>query len=425
MRIFFASLLLVIPIFVPVTAQAQSELDQSGYDLEDVMDIVYEDIADDPEVVEPITFDEDEYDQVLSPEDLPRNEYMRGKILEIVDEGIREEYEGYVERYQSLRVLLTSGEEKGKELVIENSGIDTIDTINYFSTGDRIVVVRVPDIQGGFNYFLADAYRLNTLFIIFGIFILFVLWLARLKGVGSLFGLGFSILVLSLYIVPQITQGSNPIVVTLIGSVVIIVVSLYLAHGFNHRTTLSLFSTFITLAISLGMASLFVHAAALIGLGSEEAFYIQTTQFGQINLQGLLLAGILIGTLGVLDDITTAQTAVVGELRFANKDLSKKELYKRALVVGKEHISSLVNTLVLAYAGASLPLFLLFSQNVSEVPFWYTLNSEFIAEEVVRTLVGSLSLIIAVPIASYIAAHFISKKDVETIHKASHVHHHH
>ncbi len=365
------------------------------------------------------------FDEIVAPEDLPPNEYMRGVITEIIDEGVREPYAGYREQYQLLRIRITSGVDQDEVVTVEYSGIETIDTIQHFSTGDRLVVVRIPSIDGGFNYFVGDTYRLNVLLVIFGFFVLCVLWLTRLKGVGSLLGLVFSIAVLAAYIVPRIAAGSNPIITTIIGSGIIILVSLYLAHGFNHRTTLSLVSTSLTLVVSLGLAWVFVHAANLMGLGSEEAFYLQSNQFSSINLQGLLLAGILIGTLGVLDDITTAQTAVVGELRYANPELTKKELYKRALVVGKEHIASLVNTLVLAYAGASLPLFLLFSQTTVHIPLWFTLNTEFVAEEVIRTLVGSLSLVLAVPISSYIAAHFISQRDAEAAHvHGGHGHHH-
>jgi len=408
MRYFiFVLILFLSPLLV--FAQNASDIDTSdnGHDLQQVIN----------------TLDQ-ESGAISQPEDLPSNEYMRGYIKEIINEDQRDVSGNYVEKYQLLQVEITSGIDKGKKVNIENSGIENLDNIKIYSAGDRIVVVRISDIDGNLNYFLADSYRLNALFFIFGVFILLVLWLAKTKGLGSLLGLGFSILVLVRYIVPQIAKGNNPIIVTLIGSLIIMLVSLYLAHGFNHKTTLSLFSTFITLAISVGLASLFVHWANLLGLGSEEAFYLQTGQFGKINLQGLLLAGILIGTLGVLDDITTAQTAIVGELRLANKDLPKSELYKRSLVVGKEHISSLVNTLVLAYAGASLPLFLLFSSSSSPNPMWYTINSEFVAEEIVRTLVGSIGLVLAVPISSYIAAHFLSKKDLADLTQSSHPHSH-
>lgn len=360
----------------------------------------------------------------LSPDEIPQAEYSTAIILSIDTKGSHKIAGNYTEDYQTYTVKILSGKEKNKEVTIKNSGVQTIDKLENRKVGEKIVVVKTYSVDGTVTYDYADNYRIPALLLILGIFIFFVLLLGRLKGFGSLLGLIFSILVLGFFIVPQIAHGKNPLTVTIIGSLFIVCISLYLAHGFNKRTNLSLLSTIITLVISIIMAQIFVRMASLFGMGSEEAFFLQTTQFGDINLQGLLLAGIIIGTLGVLDDITTAQTAVVGELRFANPNLNKNELNKRALVVGKEHISSLVNTLVLAYAGASLPLFLLFSASQNS-PIWYTINSQFISEELVRTLVGSLSLILAVPISTYIAAHFLSKQDVTKMHEANYHGHHH
>ncbi|MDD2656468.1 MAG: YibE/F family protein [Patescibacteria group bacterium] len=363
-------------------------------------------------------------EELLNPEDIKQNEYSKATILHIDDEGSNTIAEDYIEDYQIFTAKILSGKEKGKEIQIKISGIQTIDKIQYHSVGEKIVVVKTYSIDGTTKYDYADNYRMSALITIFIIFILLVLFLGRLKGFGALLGLFFSILVLSLFIVPQIAQGKNPLTITIIGSLIIVSVSLYLAHGFNKRTNLSMLSTIITLGISILIAQFFVHMSSLFGMGSEEAFFLQTAQFGEINLQGLLLAGIIIGTLGVLDDITTAQTAVIGELRIANPNLNKNELYKRALVVGKEHISSLVNTLVLAYAGASLPLFLLFSASQSS-PLWFTINSQFISEEIVRTLIGSIALVLAVPISTYIAAHFLSKSNVDKMQKENYQGHHH
>ncbi|HYC80108.1 MAG TPA: YibE/F family protein, partial [Candidatus Binatia bacterium] len=144
-----------------------------------------------------------------------------------------------------------------------------------------------------------------------------------------------------------------------------------------------------------------------------------------LNLRGLLLGGIILGVLGVLDDITTAQSAAVYEIRRANPALPFKELYSRGLSIGREHISSLVNTLFLAYAGASLPLFLFFTAGDHPQPFWVTLNSEFIAEELIRTLVGSVALMLAVPITTFLAAYYFSRRPVEQSAAGEHSHHGH
>ena len=221
---------------------------------------------------------------------------------------------------------------------------------------------------------------------------------------------------------PNIVNGSNPIIVFIVGGFLITFFSIYLGHGFNRRTSIAVLSTIITLVISIILSILAVNWAQLFGLGSEEAFLLQVGDLSGINLKGLLLGGMIIGILGVLDDITTAQSAAVEEIYRANPKLNKKELLKRGLSVGHEHIISLVNTLVLAYAGVSFPLLLLFSQ--SYTPTWVLLNSENIVEEIVRTLVGSSALVIAVPITTYLAVIFFSKFGINEKDTSYTPHHH-
>ena len=165
--------------------------------------------------------------------------------------------------------------------------------------------------------------------------------------------------------------------------------------------------TLIALIITGILSSVFVEAARLTGFASEEAGFLRVAR-QMINIKGLLLAGIIIGVLGILDDITISQSAIVFQLKEANKKLKFNELYKRAMNVGQDHISSMVNTLVLVYAGASLPLLLLFIDNPQ--PFFEVINYEIIADEIVRTLVGSIGLILAVPITTLIAALVSNKK---------------
>jgi uncharacterized membrane protein len=168
-------------------------------------------------------------------------------------------------------------------------------------------------------------------------------------------------------------------------------------------------SSVATLLIAIGFAQFFVKISKLLGLGSEGAFYLQGNAGVSLNFQGILISSIIIGMLGVLDDVTTAQSATVEELKKAQPNLGRKNLYKHAISVGKEHIASLVNTLALAYVGASLTLFLLLATNEAQ-PFWVVLNSEFLAEEIVRMLAGSVALILAVPISTLLAVFWFSKK---------------
>ena len=223
----------------------------------------------------------------------------------------------------------------------------------------------------------------------------------------ALVGLAITIFIIATYVIPQISKGGNPFLISFIGTIAIASTSLFLAHGFKKRTGIAFVSILITIGIAMLLAYTFVSIAHLYGLGSEEAFFLQSAPAGLFNLRGLLLGGMIIGVLGVLDDIATAQAAVVHELYLANPSFGFRELYRRGSSVGKEHITSLVNTLVLVYTGASFPLLLLFT--IYDTPLWVTANSEIIVEEIVRMLVGSISLIFAVPITTALAAYVFSK----------------
>jgi uncharacterized membrane protein len=192
----------------------------------------------------------------------------------------------------------------------------------------------------------------------------------------------------------------------LIGTILISIVSLLVAHGRSERIYIALVSTLFTIGIAFGLASIAIHIAQLFGNGTEEAFYLQSAPLTPIDLRGLLLGGMIIGLLGVLDDCATAQAAAVDEIYSANPSFTWMELYRRGMSVGREHITALVNTLALAYAGASLPLLLLFVAYPQ--PWWVTLNSEPMAEELVRTLVGSVGLLFAVPLTTIIAAWYFA-----------------
>lgn len=307
---------------------------------------------------------------------------------------------------QSVEVRLGEGE----VVTIDNDYFEERDQLK---PGDKIVVVATtgPD---GTAYALADRYRLPAVGMISALFLLVVFLFARKKGLMAVLGLVFSLVVVMRILIPWILAGANPLMVSLVSATMIAFVSLYLAHGFTKQTTIALGATILSLVLSLGLALLFVSLTQLSGQGTEEAFYLQVSNLQAINLRGLLLGGIIIGTLGVLDDITTAQVAVVDQLRHANAELTVQELYHRGLIVGKEHIASLVNTLVLAYVGVALPLLLLVITNTHQ-PLWVSFNSQYIIEEAVRALVGSATLVLAVPIATLLAARFLSPKNIGKI----------
>ena len=221
------------------------------------------------------------------------------------------------------------------------------------------------------------------------------------------------------FIVPQILAGRDPLLVSVIGSVFILVTTIYLAHGFSKQTTAAVISTALTLVLTGILSVAFVNMTHLTGVASEEALSLQFGPTASINFKGLLLGGMIIGFLGVLDDVTTGMAATVFELKKVNSKLKPRELISSSLNVGREHVSSLVNTLVLAYAGASLPLFLFIVLNPQKYPPWYIINSEFVAEEIVRTLVGSIGLLCAVPITALIATWMVQTRKSTSKFKSS------
>lgn len=338
--------------------------------------------------------------------ELPLDEYSTGRVTDLLEKGDADALR-LSDVVQQVRVRIDSGDEKGSDVTAQNA-ITTNQSKGYeLAKGDRVVLVKTAAFDTP-SYYVADLYRLPTLGLVLGIFIALVVIFSRWRGIMSIAGLAFSIAVLAGFIVPNILKGNDPLTYSIAGALAIVFVSLYLAHGFNKRTSVALLATIITLACAAALSVLFVTLARLVGNGSEESLYLQLGTGDAINLQGLLLGGIIIGTLGILDDITTAQVAAVDEIKKANSSLGFSELYRRGLSVGREHVSSLVNTLALAYAGASLPVFLLFFLNKGQ-PWWAVLNGEFIADEIVRTLVGSCALVLAVPISTVFAAYFFGK----------------
>lgn len=341
----------------------------------------------------------------------PTERYFRGTVTEVVEEG-EKDIAGYTNFFQNLKVEITSGDEKGKIVQVEYGGVFNVSPQQKLARGDKIVLISSTDLTGNTSYFVMDRYRLPGIVYILAAFFVAVLAVAGRKGFGAILGLGVSLGIIMLYIVPQILDGRDPLLVSISGSLIIMLITIYLAHGISKKTTVALGATFITLVLTGILAVVFVSLAKLTGLGSEDSYLLQFGQEG-LNMKGLLLGGIIIGALGVLDDITTAQSAAIFELKQVSHALGFSELVKRGMNIGREHVASLVNTLVLAYAGVSLTLFILFVLNPSNQPYWVILNSEIILEEVARTIAGSMGLILAVPITTLLAAWIATQKAVE------------
>jgi uncharacterized membrane protein len=271
-----------------------------------------------------------------------------------------------------------------------------------YKAEDRVLVTRqvVPGQDDA--YFLSDYARGFPLWVMGIAFAGFVVAVARWQGATALLGMAVTTLIILRFIIPGIVAGNDPVVISVIGALVIMSATLFLAHGVSTKTAVAFGGTIVALFMTAILASLAIDFARLSGLAEEHSVTLQILSEGAINAEGLLLGGIIIGALGVLDDVTVAQASSVFELRRANATLGFRALYSRGMVVGRDHIASTVNTLFLAYAGASLPLLIILSLGTE--PAGILLNREFLATEIARTIVGSAGIVAAVPITTAVAA---------------------
>jgi uncharacterized membrane protein len=330
--------------------------------------------------------------------------YAEGRILELNEEGAR--------------VRLRDG-----TIIEANVGAVSLDSTNGlppFEVGQRVELYFSPSPGGGVQYVVTDWIRRPALLWLAGVFLVSVLVVAGFKGLRAFLATSLSLVIVIAFMLPQILAGWNPVLVSLVGVGGILLLAIYFVHGLNWSTTAALIGTYAAIVVTIALGLIFSEWAYLTGFGSEEAMMLSFSA-EQVNLRGLLLAGLLIGALGALTDITIVQASVVRELAFLNPKFGVWELYKRGMNVGYDHVGSLVNTLVLAYTGAALPLFLLL--NLNEFSFGRALNLELVAAEVVHTLVGSIGLILAVPFTTLIAALMfrgnrlaVTRKEFEQVH---------
>lgn len=274
---------------------------------------------------------------------------------------------------------------------------------NFQRDGQGVVLYRATegDLPPEDAYALADIQRGPPLVALGVLFLLAVLALGRLRGALAVVGLTLSVLILVKFLVPALLSGQPPVLTAVVGASAVMIVVLVLAHGPTLRTATAMVGTASALLLTIGLAAAFAHLTSLSGVTSDDAIYVEAT-FGTVDLRGLLLAGIVIGALGILDDVTVTQVSTVYELRAADPAMPPRALYTSALRVGRDHIASTINTLLLAYAGASMPLLVILA--TSGAGLTDTLTNGVVAEEVVRTLVGSIGLIAAVPVTTALAA---------------------
>jgi uncharacterized membrane protein len=304
----------------------------------------------------------------------------------------------------TVRVRVTSGPDRGHAAQLPELTFGT--DVPTLEKGDRVVLGRSVDPTGRVDYYFSDLQRRRPLFLLAVGFAVVVVAVARWRGLAALIGLAITWTVLVWFVLPAVLDGKSPIAVALVGSSLIMLFVLYLVHGLNARTTTALLGTLASLGLTGALAGVFVAASHITGLASEEATYLLAVG-GRVNLSGVVLAGVVIGSLGALNDVTVTQASSVWELHAVNPALRALDLYRSGMRIGRDHIASTVYTLVFAYAGASLPLLILFTladRRVGDI-----LTSEVMAEEIVRTLVGSIGLVASVPLTTALASAVVTR----------------
>ncbi len=338
------------------------------------------------------------------------DEVLEAKVTEIIEQRELISADGTKFTQQNLRLLVTKGSLKGKTITYHGISDVEVANQNIYQVGDKVLVMKSTDENGKTKFYVTDYIRRQPLWILSLIFILAVIIVAGSKGLRALAILIATFFIIIKFIIPQILNGHNPLLISIVSALVIAFLAIFGTDGFNKKSKIAYLSILISLAITLVLSQIFTHLARLTGASEEATFILNLSQY-HINLQGLLLAGIILGSLGVLDDVIISQVSSVKEISQANPNLSAKEVTKKAMRIGTDHINAMINTLFLAYAGAALPLLILFSLDVPPfVTFSQTINHELIATEIVRTLVGSIALILAVPISTWLAVRQFTKK---------------
>lgn len=346
-------------------------------------------------------------------------EIVKAEVVEVVKEYERDiTGTGASTTVQELRVQLKAGLKAGEVVSLENDLV-------LLEKGDDIFVNRIIMIDGTEYYSFKDVERRAPLVLITLIFFSLIIWLSGLQGLRAIFSLALSIAAVVFLLVPALLAGYSPAWSSLVIAGLILSVTLFLTHGFKPRVIITFFGTFTAVFITCIFAWIWTEWMRFTGFSNDASVYLNFATNGHLDLAGLLLGSIIIGLLGILDDVCITQASVVQQLKSANLDFGFSDLYTRAIQVGRDHVGSLVNTLALAYVGAALPMILLFAHSESSI---ITLvNQEVIASEILRIVVGSIGLVLAVPLTTAMAAWYFKdrKPEVMAINSHNHGHHNH
>ncbi len=355
-------------------------------------------------------------------------ETVKARVLEILDQEVRNVFGTDVSsNYQTIKVQILQGPKKDTIVTVTN------DYLN-LKKGEVFYLIHTTNsLDGRDAYSVSEPYRLPVVLFFVALFILLVFLFGGLQGMRGLLSLAGSLILILYVLIPGVLYGYSPVFVSLGVASLIIILGSYITHGFNKTTTSAVIGMIVTILVTGVLAYVAVHWSQLSGFSDETAVYLNLNTRGSIDFVGLLLGGMLIGLLGVLYDVAIGQAISVEELHNIAPHISRGTIYKRAIRIGREHIGALVNTLAIAYVGVSLPLLLLYSQSSTE-SIGLTLNRELFATEIIRTMIGSIGLVLAVPITTFISVWFlmrikkngVSAEKIENEREAlEHFEHHH
>lgn len=340
---------------------------------------------------------------------------VKAEVLEVVSVVSEEIFEDFVSNTQTIRILIKSGEFAGEETEMQNDYV-------HLEAGDEIYVTEITE-EGSATYSLYEIKRTPVLLILLIFFVLLVFVFGGIQGFRGLLSLAGSLALIAFVLLPSILAGHSPVLISVGVASIVIIFGSYVTHGFNRTTSSAVFGMLVTVLFSGIVAYFAIDATSLSGIADDESLYLSMNVGQEIDLIGLLFSGIIIGLLGVLYDTAISQAVAVEELVRISPESSRTHIYKRALRIGREHIGALVDTLAIAYVGASLPLFLLFYSDNS-VSHAISINNEIFVAEIIRTLVGSIGIVLAVPITTFLAVQMLYGRKFlgDTTHGHSHVH---
>jgi len=340
---------------------------------------------------------------------------VKAEVVSILEEGTVSMGEK-VQMYQVLQVRLLDGEQAGNTFEMEYGKYQLLSDNYRLKAGDKVMVNLEQMADGTYSIYFIDHVRTDVLLILLLIFVFIGIVMSGWKGVNSMISMALSLLVMFAYIIPRIIEGSDPVLVSLIGALIFLSISQYLIFGWTLKTHIALAGILFAVLITALLSVLFVNWARLNGAGDESAMYL--IQLGNgIDIKKLLIAGVIIGTLGVMDDLVIGQTSAVIELYRADPAMPFAQRFKSAMQIGQDHVSATVNTLIFAYLGATLSMIVLYT--ISNVDLGVLVNINYVAEEIVRSLVGSIGLFLSVPFTTLIACWAVD--DDRRLHKLVHV----